>query len=130
MNGSSRVLITKHVRQNCWRGISNPSWGPIEIACHHVLMSQANAYVEYENCGMQTRMIRFEDIGDYGLYVNDVIPMEDAQFGSTKATSTRCGDAAAAARERVPTIVRTAFNTPEPPVLGVGTPAKQEGCFN
>ena len=39
----------------------------VREAVDRLLMNAANTYVEYENCGVRYRMIRYRQLRDYGL---------------------------------------------------------------
>ena len=67
-----RVLLSKLGSKGEWVIVSNPSYGSPESACSSVLMNRCNAYVEYENTGSITRMVRVEDIEKYGIKLRDI----------------------------------------------------------
>ena len=67
-----RILISKLDGAERWSIISNPSWCSSSRACSEVLKNAANKYSEYLNCGVQHRMIRVEDLREYGFRFEDL----------------------------------------------------------
>lgn len=73
-NENDRVLLSKlNDDRSGWCSISNPRWGYTEKAADAILHNAANAYAQYENCGVIYRMIRFQDIEKYGFNTSDII---------------------------------------------------------
>jgi len=66
-----RVWLLKNSDANRWVVHSNPSWDYTTKAFSDVLLNSANKYVEYKNCDVLHRMIRFESINDYLEDVSD-----------------------------------------------------------
>ncbi len=60
-----RVVLLRVETHFIWKICCNPSWGHSEKCFSDVLLNQANEYVEYKNCGVQYRIIRFGDIDKY-----------------------------------------------------------------
>ncbi len=69
---NDRVLIVKLETENKWRVVSNPVYGLSERGMSQMLVNYANDYVECRNCGVIHRMIRYENLADYGLKKKDV----------------------------------------------------------
>ena len=67
MEESDRVCIAKHESEECWKLITNPRIDFASTACNNLLINSANDYAEYKNCGVLHRMIRYKDIGKYGI---------------------------------------------------------------
>jgi hypothetical protein len=66
-----RVILIKNQNEGCWHICSNPSWSFASEALSTVLFNAANNYVEYMNCGVRHRMIRFSDLKLYIPGVQD-----------------------------------------------------------
>ena len=73
ISAKGRVLISRLESQNYWSVISNPKSGLVETAMDKVLYNFANEYVEYKNCGVLHRMVRFEDLPSYGIDPDSVL---------------------------------------------------------
>lgn len=69
---NDRVMIAKHESRNNWQIISNPQSGYFEKAMSSILNNAINEYVEYKNCGMQTRMVRVKSLDDYGIKTKEL----------------------------------------------------------
>jgi len=70
---TDRVSLVKHVtNEHFWSIVSNPVWGFHERACSDVLDNEFVSYVEYENCNVLHRMIRFSDFAKYGMQENEI----------------------------------------------------------
>lgn len=67
-----RVLISTLSLGDTWKIVVNPRWNASMRACNQILLSFANDYAEYKNCGVIYRMIRVRDLEKYGI--NEVKP--------------------------------------------------------
>ena len=70
---NDRVLISKYCTAEYWLVTTNPTTGFIEKAMSTILLNSVNDYVEYKNCGVLHRMIRYKDLKKYGIDVNSVL---------------------------------------------------------
>lgn len=71
MKDNDRLIMVKHASSEKWSFATNP---PIKLeltAYSWLLINSANSYVEFENSGMQWRMIRASDVREY---TNEDIP--------------------------------------------------------
>jgi hypothetical protein len=60
-----RVILLQGDIEYFWHICSNPKWDIFTQSCSDILLNEANKYVEYLNCGIKHRMIRFQDINSY-----------------------------------------------------------------
>ncbi|MEW8048915.1 MAG: hypothetical protein AB2792_19950 [Candidatus Thiodiazotropha sp.] len=74
MNPHNRVIILRMNPDQHWKVQTNPSWSSSEHHCNQLLHNDANDYVEYQNCGVKHRMIRFRDLGQYDIKKSEVKP--------------------------------------------------------
>ena len=66
-----RVILSRHESNPEWQIVSNPQWDCFTKAQSAILENMANDYAEYKNCGCMSRMIRAQDLKNYGLTVTD-----------------------------------------------------------
>ncbi len=66
-----RVILSRHESNPEWQIVSNPRWDCFTKAQSAILENMANEYAEYKNCGCMSRMIRAQDLENYGLKVTD-----------------------------------------------------------
>lgn len=66
-----RVILSRHESNPEWQIVSNPRWDYFTKAQSVILENFANDYAEYKNCGCMSRMVRVEDLEEYGLTVTD-----------------------------------------------------------
>lgn len=61
------ILLCMTSTENFWRIVENPDWNSPtqEGAAAQLMQNIYNSYVEYENCGLKSRVIRQEDLDKY-----------------------------------------------------------------
>ena len=69
-----RVLLCRHENDEYWALITNPRHDFESQSMNVILLNAANDYVEYKNCGVVCRMIRYEDLEKYGINKSHVKP--------------------------------------------------------
>lgn len=69
-----RVLLSKLDNGEYWSVIANPGHDFFSRSMNAILLNTANDYVEYKNCGVLHRTIRYEDLEKYGINKSYVKP--------------------------------------------------------
>jgi hypothetical protein len=74
ISNHNRVLLCKLDNDGDWSIIGNPTHDFFSLSMNDILLNAANDYVEYRNCGVLHRMIRYEDLEKYGINKSHVKP--------------------------------------------------------
>lgn len=69
---NDRIIICRLESEDSWQVLSNPRYDMESIAMSSILFNDSNNYVEYKNCGVINRMIRYRDIGKYRIKKEEI----------------------------------------------------------